>query len=67
MFSITGILVNKHRNRLSADSVTHMMFLKKNMKVLEQLKIRYSKDDVENCIPSNPDVEFEHSEWFDGL
>ena len=62
MFSITGILVNKHRNRLSAGSVTHMMFLKKNIKVLQQLNLRYSKDDVKSGISSDPDAEYKLSQ-----
>jgi hypothetical protein len=51
MWSISGLLVTKHRNRMKSDNICHLMFLKHNLKVMRELGLTYNSEKVMQNVP----------------
>jgi hypothetical protein len=54
MWSISGLLVTTHRNRMKSDNITHLMFIKQNSKVVRQLDLELDIEKIMSTVSADP-------------
>lgn len=54
MWSISGLLMTKQRNRMQSENITQLMFIKQNSKVTEQLHLNVDYNEIMSHVSSDP-------------